>query len=124
MNNTTITEDDMKSAHRGLQVLEGNYADGRDFIFRMGDFIARAEAAGHVMGQIVTIEDDRTLVVLLADEEEKWFPISKQDLEALGVGGCMSVDDGGLDGFDREDCEIVPHGSYVFIKDNKIALVF
>lgn len=120
----TITEDDLKAAHRGLQVLRGNYTDGRAFILTMDDFIGRAEYAGHVMGQIVTIEADRTLVVLLADEEQKWFPISEQDLKALGVGGCMSVDPGGLDEWDGENEEIKCGGSFVFIKDNKITLVF
>ncbi len=119
----TITEYDLQAAHRGLQVLRGNYTDGRAFIFTMDNFIDRAANAGHVMGQIVTIEADRTLVVLLAEEEEKWFPISKQDLKALGVGGCMPVHEGGLDVMDETgECE--PRGSYVFIKDNKITLVF
>lgn len=119
-----ITEDDLRSAHRGLKVLQGNYADSRDFVFRMDDFIARVEANGHKIGQIVSIEADRTLVFLRANEEEKWFHISEQDLKALGVGGCMSVDEGGLDEWDRENCEWRQGGSFVFIKDDKISLVW
>jgi hypothetical protein len=100
---SNITDTDIKTVREAVRILEGNYTDDYNYIIDMDSFLARkATEAGHVVGTILTVEPERTLVEMPTGEE-KWFSISKQELRALS--------------FDLKD-------NFAAIKDNQISLVW